>query len=175
MTAFKISTFSVLCVLLFALFSFTELKETSDEKALFKIGRSIDKNEIHYILKLNSKGELNQDEPLEIAWMNNEDAGQKEKMNWIKKKFGYGLTYNYINPFEANFNFVSYQKRSFTLKKNKTGDFKVFTSSKGKMVEVQKIFINIEGGSFWIPNITYVELSALEPQTNSLIHEIINP
>lgn len=175
MNTIKKSTLLIVCVLLLAPFTHSASKVKNLEKVVFKIGRSIDRNEIHYILKVNQKGELNQEEPLEIVWMNNEDAGQKERINWIKKKFGYGLIYQYIKPNEAHFNFVSYDKRSFTLKKNKLGEYKVFTSSNGKTVEVQRIFINIEGGSFWIPNITFVELSALEPQTNAVLHEIIKP
>jgi hypothetical protein len=175
MKTLKASTLLVLIALFFMSFSFENINIEHNEKAIFKIGRSIDKNEIHYFIKLNSKGELHPDEPLEIGWINYENGGKREKINWIKKRFGYGLNYTYIKPYEAAFKFVSYDERSFTIMKNDEGNFSVFTKSKGKIVEVQKIFINIDGGSFWIPNVTYVELSALEPQSKSLITEIIKP
>ena len=40
---------------------------------------------------------------------------------------------------------------------------------------VQHIFVNIEGGSFWIPNVTHVDLYGESVATGKPIHEIIYP
>ena len=153
--------------------SFVTTDNASTKLALMKIGRSIDVNEIHYFVQVDNQGKLFKQNPVEVYWMNFEDKGQKEEMNWIKKKFGYGLNYLNVTDTSARFQFVSYKERDFFVKRNKNKDFRIFTSSGGREVEVNRIFIQIDGGSFWIPNITKVELHATDAETGMKILEIV--
>ncbi|MBA3901699.1 MAG: DUF4833 domain-containing protein [Bacteroidetes bacterium] len=140
-----------------------------------KIGRSIDKNEIHYFIQLDKDGLLLKNNPIELYWINNEDKGQVESINWIKKKFGYGLKYLKNEKQEAVFHFVSYPKRQLMVKKSLSGDYKIFTASNGLTVEISSIFIHIDGGTFWLPNVTKVELHAMDINSKKSIIEIIYP
>ena len=147
---------------------------TNSSKLGMSIGRSVDSDEIHYYIQLDKKGNLNEDEPLKIYWKNN-SKNQLESMNWIKKKYGYNAIYFEKRNDFAKFYIVSYDKRHFTLKKDNAGQHQIFTYSKGKEIMVQHIFVYIEGGSLWIPNVTHVDLYGESVATGKPIHEIIYP
>jgi len=53
--------------------------------------------------------------------------------------------------------------------------YKVFAVSGENEVEVSRIFIQIDGGSFWLPAISKVELHGIEAATGNLAIETINP
>jgi len=76
---------------------------------------------------------------------------------------------------EWEFHFVSYAKQKFTLRQ--TGDdlFKVYTRYNNKEIEVTRIFVQIEGGSFWVPSIPYVMLTGVDIHTGRKITETIIP
>jgi len=75
----------------------------------------------------------------------------------------------------VKFQFVSYNKRTFIIKKNDEGIFQVFTISEKKEVVVNKIFVKIDGGTFWVPNIKQVELHARDAKTGEKRVEIVKP
>ncbi len=150
--------------------------ETDKQNAsLFKITRNKDANEIFYNVKKLANGKLNGQEPIDVFWIKHVDSVRKEPLTYIQKKYAYGLSFISITDYEAKFKFVSYDKRSFTLKKNKAGTYRVFTVSQNREVEVSKIFLHIHGGSFWFPKITAVELHGTDAATGASIKEIIQP
>lgn len=143
--------------------------------SLFKIGRSKDANEIYYYANLEPDGTLNQDEPISIHWIKRTRGNKIEPLTWIQSKFAYGLEFSNVSPTSAQFKFVSYSDRSFIIKKNADGDFRVYTYSNEKDVEVDRIFIQIDGGSFWFPKISKVSLYSLIAGTNIQSIETIRP
>ena len=144
------------------------------DPSLFKIERSRDADEIFYDVNLNSNGELNTRMPIKIYWIKKTKGGRKEGLTWVQKKFGYGLKYEKISPLEAEFKFVSYLNRSFILKKDKNGVFKVFALYEDSILEVKNLYIQFNGGSFLSPKISKVELYGYNPQTGELVKEKIS-
>ena len=49
--------------------------------------------------------------------------------------------------------------------------FYVYTNIKQKPVTLTSIFIKINVGSFWLPNIEYIEISGIEPNSRSIVKE----
>ena len=143
--------------------------------SLFKIERSRDADEIYYDVNLNSMGELKTRNQIHIYWIKKTKGGKKEGLTWIQKKFGYGLKYDQVTSSEARFQFVSHIKRSFILKKDKKGFFKVFAIYENTMLEVKKLFIQFDGGTFLSPKISKVELLTCNQETGEEVREIINP
>jgi hypothetical protein len=151
--------------------------ESNKDHSLFKIGRSRDANEIIYSINFDQSGKPDKSNPIEIHWIKKTNNNKIEPLTWIQKKYAYGIKvlneYNIEN--EIYFQFVSYDKRTFILKKEDDDSFKVFTFSGNKEIEVSRIFVQIDGGSFWLPSISRVELHGIEPGTGNLAMEIINP
>jgi hypothetical protein len=152
--------FSIICLITLLSFAKTDIKDNP----LLKIGRSVDKNEVHYFLNIDSKGELSKDEPIKLLWKNGQ-KGSYETINWIKKKYGYGLVFDKSSRESIAFQFVSYKKKWFYLKKNNDGKFAIFSNFDQGSVELKEVFVNIQGGSFWTPRVTSVELKGTEEKS----------
>jgi Domain of unknown function (DUF4833) len=147
----------------------------SNNSTLFKIGRSKDVNEIFYEVKTAPDGSLDLNEPIKVYWIKYSKNGKAEALTKIQQHFSYGLKFIEVTPEKAEFQFVSYSKRSLKLRKTSNGSFGVFTVVDGIEVELERIFIQIDGGTFWFPKITRVELHAKMPDANQLVVEVITP
>lgn len=147
----------------------------NDDKTLFKIGRSKDANEIYYSVKTTSDGSLDLSNPIHIYWIKFTKDGVVEPLTRIQNAFAYGLKFLKLTPEKADFQFVSYANRTFSLRKTKAGNFSVFTTNNGTEVEVERIFIQIDGGTFWLPKIPKVELHSRIPVGGDPLVEIIIP
>ncbi len=147
-----------------------------DNQALFKIARSKDLNEIWYAPNFN-KGVLNLENPVKAFWVKKNSNNRFEPLTWIQSKYAYGIKilHNDISGNSWKFQFVSYAKRTFQLKRTSDNKFKVFTNLKNKEIEVTRIFVQIDGGSFWVPSIPFVKLTGVETQTGKEITETIYP
>ncbi|MDT8410884.1 MAG: DUF4833 domain-containing protein [Vicingaceae bacterium] len=147
----------------------------NNNASLFKIERSKDANQIFYDVHFIEKNKLDLKNPISIYWIRNTEGGKIKPLTWIQQNYAYGLEFTKTSEKMAQFHFVSYDKRSFTLKQVGKECFKVFTQLNDKEVIVNRIFIQIDGGTFWFPKISKVELHTQDPTTKKEIVEIINP
>jgi len=148
---------------------------TTSSSSLFSIVRSKDANEIFYTINLDNSNKLNTENPINVYWLKRTENNKVEPLSWIQNKFAYGIVYLSKSENYAKFRFAAYDKRVFELKKNKHNEFKVFTISENKEVEVNRIYIYITGGTFWIPEIPKVELYATISETDKKMKETIIP
>lgn len=170
---FYISFFGLL--LLLTSFVTVNVENIENQPHLFKIERSKDANEIFYDIHFEKSGKLSVVEPISPYWRRQTEGGIIKPLTWVQQHYAYGLEYLYSSENYAKFRFVSYKKRDFVLKKDTNGNFKVFTLLDKKEVEVNRIFIQIDGGTFWFPKISRVELHTKDPETKKNIVEIIKP
>jgi hypothetical protein len=59
--------------------------------------------------------------------------------------------------------------------KSTDGKYHIFATIAHKQAILNRIFIKIEGGSFWLPNVLYVEVSGADPITGREIVERFKP
>lgn len=168
---------SIILISSLFLFSFSPKgnKDNVNSHLLFKIERSKDANEIFYELRTLPSNDLDKENPINIYWRRNTEGGITKPLTWVQQHYAYGLEFTSSTSEMAKFHFVSYDKKNFTLKKDEEGDFKVFTVKDKKEVIVNRIFIQIDGGTFWFPTISRVELHTTDPLTNTDEVEIIHP
>jgi hypothetical protein len=142
---------------------------------LFKIERSKDANQIFYDVNKITEDKLNKENPINIYWVRHTEGGKIKPLTWIQQHYAYGLDFIYASENIAKFHFVSYDKIGFTLKKDSNGNFNVYTIKNKSEVIVNRIFIQIDGGTFWFPKISKVELYLNDPFTNIEEVVVINP
>jgi len=154
--------------------------ETFEEnigKILFKIERSRDPDEIWYTVNLNQNGSLNQDMPVKAFWVRKNENYKIEPLTRIQKRFGYGIravdSENSRNN-EWQFQLAAYKNQIFILKRSADFQYKVFTLSGSKEIEVERIFVEFDGGSFLAPNIAEVKLTGIDLKTGREFTEIIS-
>lgn len=151
---------------------------TKFKDMLFFIQRSINKNAVIYELNELKSGELNELEPIKINWINYETDKSIEPLNYIQLAFAYGLNLKILNKEKKSyyFNFVSFKKKIlYLIKSNIDKKYHVYYNLNNKMFILQKIHIQIEGGTFWVPKVKYLEIFLNNPSNNEKITEKIIP
>ena len=125
------------------------------------------------ICDLNVKNnKLDTINPVHVYWIRFAEKNQKEDLSWIQRTFAYGIHSKKISNNIYELNFVSYKRMKFRLEKGSQGHWQVFASrSNGEKMILKRIYLHVMGGSFWSPNIEYIELKGLEPGTNQEVRE----
>jgi hypothetical protein len=142
---------------------------------LFYVQRDPNPNTIVYELNLGTDGRLNVEEPLHVYWIKYNEQGQREELNFIQRKFAYGLTQKALGNDKYDIRFVSYKKFPLTLMKSTDGKYHIYATIAQKQAILNRIFVKIEGGSFWLPNVVYVELKGIDPATGQEIVDRFKP
>jgi hypothetical protein len=145
---------------------------------LFYVQRSINISALIYELNLNEKEELNVKEPVKIYWKNYATDSSTQGLNYIQKKYAYGIDLKMIDAEKKTFcfNFVSYKKKLIYLVRSPIDNkYRAFCDITGKLVALTKIFVQIEGGSFWFPKIKYIEVSGKDLSKDEEVMEKIIP
>lgn len=142
---------------------------------LFTIERSRDIDKVYYEINLNDDERLNEQEPIKAYWVRHTRNNQIEPLTRIQKKISYGLLFSDVTPYSASFQFASFSEREFKLKKTPQGIFRVYTQSANQLLEVQKMFIEFEGGTYLMPKIGRVDLYLIDTNTGKTVIEAFEP
>lgn len=171
----NILTYTSILVYFFLNTSFVSIQKKIDNTNLFTIERNRDANQIFYNVNTTSDNILDVNKPINIYWVKHTDNSKVEALTWVQNKYAYGIDYKSITESEVRFSFVSYEKRIMVLKKGKDGIFHVFTTVNGTEVILNKIFVQIDGGTFWFPKIPKIELHVQDPISKQHLIETIKP
>ncbi|GAB3912910.1 DUF4833 domain-containing protein [Mucilaginibacter boryungensis] len=149
--------------------------EPANISKLFYIQRDPNTNTLIYELNTDKSGELDTDNPLHVYWIRYAEKGQREELNYIQRKFAYGVTSKQVKSNQFDIRFVAYKKMPLNLQKSDDGKYHIFATIAKKQAILNRIFVKVEGGSFWIPNIVYVEMKGTDPATGKEIMERFKP
>jgi phosphatidylglycerophosphate synthase len=139
---------------------------------LFYLQRDPNTNTVIYQLNVNQAGQVDEDEPIRIFWIRYAEQGQQQDLNFIQRKFAYGVKAKKIGPDKYELRFAAYSKRPFYLMKaGPDRAFHVYTAIANKQSVLDRIYLRIEGGTFWVPNVKYVELKGINPATREPVVE----
>ena len=144
-------------------------------KKLMFVQRDPNANTIIYELNSDRDGNLNREEPIHPYWIRYAEEGQRQELSYIQRKFAYGLVSKPLSNDKFDVRFVSYKKFPLTLMKSTDGKYHIFATITQKQVILNRIFVKIKGGSFWIPNVLYVELNGTDPSTGREIVDRFKP
>lgn len=142
------------------------------DNMLFYIQRDPNINTAIYAINYQENGKINKSNPIKAYWIRYAEKGEKKDFNYLQRKFAYGIETKTLENEEFEFKFVSYKKLSLTLKKIEADQkYHVFANVNQKKIQVEKIFVRIEGGSFWLPNVKYAEVTGIDALSNKTITE----
>lgn len=147
---------------------------TGDDE-LFRIRRSKDANVIVYALNTDGNGQLNALSPVKIYWIKASNENRIEPLTWIQQRYAYGLHFSAVNKETAEMYFTAYNHRKLNLRKNEEGRYCVYVPTNQGEVPLTEIFIQIDGGSFWFPKVSRVELYTSKTNHQPLLAEVIIP
>lgn len=142
---------------------------------LFYVQRDPNTNTIIYELNTDKAGVLDKEDPLHVYWIKYGDKGQKEELNYIQRKFAYGVNVKPLKNDEYDVRFVCYKKLALSLARSDDGKYHIFAPIAKKQAILNRIFVRVEGGTLFVPNILYVELKGTDPETGKEIVERFKP
>lgn len=147
-----------------------------NSKQLFYLQRTANTNTIVCELNLNNRGQLIEETPVHVFWIRYPEGGMRKELNYIQKFFAYGIKSQSLGNGSYKLNFVSYKKQSFLLMPSpKDNKYYVFATINKKQAFLKRIFVKVDGGSFWAPNIVYMEMKGTDAVTGKELVERFKP
>ncbi|NCI45171.1 DUF4833 domain-containing protein [Sediminibacterium soli] len=143
---------------------------------LFYLQRNANSNTVVYELNYEKPGRLDEDAPIHPFWIRYADGGEKKELNYIQRVFAYGVKVWPKTDDSYEFAFVSYKKQKFTLARSpKDGKYHVYATINQKQALLTRVFIQVDGGTFWSPNVVYMEKKGIDPETGKEVMERFKP
>ncbi|MDB5126556.1 DUF4833 domain-containing protein [Mucilaginibacter sp.] len=148
-----------------------------NSKRLFYLQRSPNINALSYDVNIDVKtGKPDEDSPVHVYWLRYaEGRGETSELTFLQRKFAYGVTSNPLGNNKYDIRIMSYKKIPLTLMAATDGKYHIFATVAKKQMLLQNIFIQIEGGSMWSPNIIFVEMKGTDPITGKKVIERFKP
>ncbi len=144
---------------------------SANANQLFYLQRTSNTNTIVCEINYSKDGIVDEDDPVHVFWIRYQEHGQKEELNYVQRKFAYGIKATLIGKDKYELHFVSYKKYPMFLKKGNNNKFNVYATINKKEAILHRIFVKINGGSFWLPKVEYVELKGTDPATGKELLE----
>ncbi len=143
---------------------------------LFYLQRTTNTNTIICELNIDSKGKLNEESPVHVFWIRYNEGGMHKELSYIQRVFAYGIKSQSLGNGTYKLHFVSYKKQSLTLMTSpKDNKYHVYVTINQKQALLNRIFIKVDGGSFWAPNVVYMEMKGTDPVTGKELVERFKP
>jgi phosphatidylglycerophosphate synthase len=161
----------------------TEFREAVDTfpiprfnaKTQFYVQRTPNTNTIMYELNMKD-GVLDEKDPVHVYWIRYASGGGTEELSYIQRKFAYGVKVTKVAEGKFKLLFAAYDKIPFYLMKSTAGIYHTYVEIEGKMMILRRLYIRIDpGGTFWAPNVKYVEFKGTEVGTGKELVKRINP
>ncbi len=141
----------------------------------FYLQRTTDANTIIYDLNFKN-GVLNEKEPIKPYWIRYTEKGVKKNLSSIQNNYAFGVKSTKLKDGQFKLLFAGYGKVPLYLKKLNNGTYQTSVHLDGQEMILQRLYIHIEpGGTFWSPNIGYIEFKGREIASGKFVQKRINP
>lgn len=146
---------------------------------IFYVQRNHNINTIVYDLNYNADSTtLNEEEPVHAHWIRYADHGEDVELSYLQKHYAYGINAKLIDREKKTYkiSFAAYNKRDIYLKKSTIDNrYHAYMSINGKLSLLTRVYIHIEGGTFWMPHVKYLDLKGKDISSNNVITERFVP
>ncbi|MCL4638101.1 MULTISPECIES: DUF4833 domain-containing protein [Olivibacter] len=151
----------------------TKLPVPNEKEQLFYLQRDPNKNTVVYTLN-KKDGKIDEDEPVSAYWILYEEDGERKDLSYIQRKFAYGIDHKKVSDNEYEIRLTSCKSIPFRLAYCPLSkQYEAFTSINNKPAIVERIFVRINGGSLFKPNVDYIELICKDSQSGQKLKHMI--
>ncbi|MDR2039315.1 MAG: DUF4833 domain-containing protein [Bacteroidales bacterium] len=143
-----------------------------NEKRLFHVERSLNRNIVCYDINISESGELNTLEPMTVYWIDREKyPGQSTGLNYIQKKlaFGYEIDLNSENGVTIKLNAI--KNRKVYIEKDEFSKYYCKTNINNQLSILNKIYVKVRPSNSL--DVEYIDLSGINPDNGSSVSERI--
>lgn len=143
---------------------------------LFYLQRTANTNTVIYEANINADGHLNESNPVHVYWIRYPEGGVKKELSYIQRIFAYGIKTQKQSTDVYNTHVVSYKKANLVVKRSvKDNKYHAYATINHKEALLNRIFVKIDGGSFWSPNVVYIEMKGRDEATGEEVMERFKP
>jgi len=144
------------------------------ENILFFLQRDPNTNTLIYALNLEKNGSVNRTNPIRVYWIRYAENSEKKELSYIQRKFAYGIDTREISNGNYELRFVSHKKLPMYLHNAGSKNYYVTVSVNNKTIKINRLFIRIEGGSFWLPNVKYAQIDGTDESSGKPVVERVS-
>lgn len=132
---------------------------------LFYLQRDPNPNTIVCTLNVRN-GQVDKREPVHVFWIRYTEQNQRKELSYIQRTFAYGIKARPLSNEEYELNFVSYKKLPLHLvKSDRDPGYYVYANVNQKKVILKRLYVHIEGGTMWVPNVKYIQVEGINAST----------
>ncbi len=143
---------------------------TGNDNQLFFLQRSQNTNTVVYELNIKN-GMPDSLAPVHIFWICYAEKSQREELTAIQRKYAYGLSTKYIAKDHYELRLLAKKTHVMDLVMGPDQKFHVYDQINGKRAILSRMYLQIHGGSPFSPNIQYVLLDGIDPETGTPVEE----
>ncbi|MBL0884073.1 MAG: DUF4833 domain-containing protein [Chitinophagaceae bacterium] len=148
----------------------------TNSKQLFYLQRTANTNTIVCELNYDKNGLLNTSDPVHVYWIRYTEGGVKKELSYIQRVFAYGIKSQMLEKDSYKLHFVSYKKKPlYLMRSQKDNQYKVYTTINNQQAVLSRIFIKVDGGTFWSPNVVYMEMKGVDEYTGKELMQRFKP
>jgi phosphatidylglycerophosphate synthase len=148
----------------------------TNNKQLFYLQRTANTNTIVCELNYDKNGQLNTSDPVHVYWIRYTEGGVKKELSYIQRVFAYGIKSQMLEKDSYKLHFVSYKKKPlYLMRSQKDNQYKVYTTINNQQAVLSRIFIKVDGGTFWSPNVVYMEMKGVDEYTGKELMQRFKP
>lgn len=152
-----------------------KLPVPNEEKQLFYLQRDPDENTIIYQLNMVDN-EVDAEEPVNVYWIRYAEGGTRKGLNFVQRTMAYGISHKVLGNGDFELRLAAYKGLPLRLSYcDKSKMYRVFASINNREAILDRIFVRIEGGSMFNPDIAYFELSGRDRATLARVTQRIQP
>jgi len=152
-----------------------QLPVPNENKQLFYLQRDPDENTVIYQLNM-ADSVIDSDEPINVYWIRYTEGGVRKDLNFIQRTMAYGISHKALGNGSYELRLAAYKSHPFRLSYcDKSKKYVVYTSINNREAILDRIFVRIDGGSQFNPDIAYFELSGRDSATLARVTERIKP
>lgn len=153
----------------------SNLPVPNEEKQLFYLQRDPNTNTVIYTLNVED-GKVDEDQPVKAHWIRYAEGGKRTDLSFIQRKFAYGIQHTKIGDQAYNIRLQAYKDLEISVKFNsEKNKYQAYTAVENKEIILERIFVRIDGGSYFKPNIQYIEVLGYDPATRSKVSHRFSP
>jgi hypothetical protein len=123
---------------------------------LFEIARSKNANVVRYCARLNPRGTLNTDSPIEAFWLMQAEDGRREELTWLERKLAYGFSTSDVTGNGCVLELVAFSARRLRVERAKAS-YRALVEIRTKPAVLRQIFVQTREGGM-LPSVEHVEL-----------------
>ncbi|MBK1442189.1 DUF4833 domain-containing protein [Parapedobacter sp. ISTM3] len=146
-----------------------------EKKQLFYLQRDPDENTVVY--QLNMKGNMvDADEPVNVYWIRYAEGGVRKDLNFVQRTMAYGIIHKALDNGDFELRLTAYKNLPLRLSYcSKSKAYVVYAPINNREAILERIFVRINGGSMFKPDIAYFELVGRDTATMAKVTERIKP